>query len=356
MPIAADQDQLIELAVRAKDYARDKILHGTTQLENNNLAFTQVEQISASLTEIRKQTFELSDSLFSLEDDGVISRYELQVDLSAKYSLGNCYELSLLALDYILQDPNNENIDAEACRINGGDHVFLLIGRAPGSDILNPDKWGEKAIICDPWANKVYPAAMYKEELKNVYQTYDASKQHYQVHLEDFDSNKHQICSLYRLNTKDLTSAQNAYKLRVNFQTKLNNTITVVKSYQEKLLQLKQQIISQHGTKDLKAAIIDSKLQALDQEIKNLTNLSNNPPLGKNYRDTKQTLESQLKKAVFSASKVMKFSESDVSQLFDYRNKDKLKTKFMMFFKIKPKTIRELQNIAKETNKSIKKI
>lgn len=52
----------------------------------------------------------------------------------------------------------NPDVNAELCHIKGGDHVFLVIGRANDGDPKKPETWGDEAYICDPFRLMMYMA------------------------------------------------------------------------------------------------------------------------------------------------------------------------------------------------------
>ena len=73
------------------------------------------------------------------------------------------YWLAINSLEYTLQENDENSISRLAYNdieyvdqdMNGGHH-FIVIGRDKSSNIDEPLKWGDKAIICDPWAGTVF--------------------------------------------------------------------------------------------------------------------------------------------------------------------------------------------------------
>ncbi len=112
-----------------------------------------------------------------LEKNQDIREYELDIKLSLISSSGNCDEFTKQAFDFILYHDNS--IKAEVYEIQGGDHVFLVLNRDPNSDPSDPDTWGKKAVICDPWANSVYYALNFRHHLKNFYYGFNNSDYYY---------------------------------------------------------------------------------------------------------------------------------------------------------------------------------
>ncbi|MDH5545478.1 MAG: hypothetical protein OEZ43_07795 [Gammaproteobacteria bacterium] len=87
---------------------------------------------------------------------------------------GNCGEQAALAFEYLrltLGATPIEYMTLASQRQGGGgvgvcdgDHVFVVIGRKAGgnpgtvSSTLDIQNWNPETVICDPWANEVYPA------------------------------------------------------------------------------------------------------------------------------------------------------------------------------------------------------
>lgn len=159
--------EVLNIAEDAIDYARDQILKGATQLENNDLPIEYQHYLAYGMDENIGTRGYVKQELMKngLEQNNLIRYYESYIKVSSKFSLGNCHELSLQALDYIIN--NNIDIHAEVFEISNGDHVFLVLNRDPHSDSANPMTWGDNAVICDPWANKHYPATKYLSELES---------------------------------------------------------------------------------------------------------------------------------------------------------------------------------------------
>lgn len=57
-------------------------------------------------------------------------------------------------------------MDAEIVEMMHGNHVFLVIGRKPGSNLQDPASWGDDAYICDSLERTVYKAKDYQDRLK----------------------------------------------------------------------------------------------------------------------------------------------------------------------------------------------
>lgn len=82
-----------------------------------------------------------------------------------KYGYGQCGELSQAAF----VDLVNKNVyPIDLCVTTKGFHNLLVIDRAKGSDSSDISTWGDKAIILDVWANKVYPLSEFASMQKDT--------------------------------------------------------------------------------------------------------------------------------------------------------------------------------------------
>jgi hypothetical protein len=87
--------------------------------------------------------------------DGIYVVAEMLQD----WGYGHCGEQSAAAYCLLMQNETirNSGCAVEVYRLEGGDHQMVVIGRKSGSDPNDMGTWGSDAIVCDPWANKVYP-------------------------------------------------------------------------------------------------------------------------------------------------------------------------------------------------------
>jgi len=109
-------------ADEAKNYARDRIKKGNTQLENNNLSETYFDFLREGMSDTRDiwdQKTKETMVLDPLEKNPNLASYETIISITSKYSLGNCYELAAQALDYVLNH-TSADINAELYQIRGG--------------------------------------------------------------------------------------------------------------------------------------------------------------------------------------------------------------------------------------------
>ena len=191
----------IELAKQAALYAQTIIKKGSTQIDNNKLSTEKFDALTDGIDDRRDLLKKELKSGFSLNiiGDKKLDVYEKLVNSSAKYSLGNCYEMALQAFDYLLYSPAASQVNFEIFTIQGGDHIFDVIGRNPKTDPSNPKTWNKDAVICDPWneKNNVYLASEYQQKLKSWRREIkeDASGNQVSVKnaIDDFDEKKHTL-------------------------------------------------------------------------------------------------------------------------------------------------------------------
>lgn len=92
---------------------------------------------------------------------GPINNMNNTVNHAKKYSIGNCHEISYLVADMLIKLGIKTNI--EVCSLAGGDHVFVIVGRDPSTDIKCPS--GKGGFVIDAWAGTLYPLSSIPEKL-----------------------------------------------------------------------------------------------------------------------------------------------------------------------------------------------
>jgi hypothetical protein len=113
-----------------------------------------------------------------------------------KYTVGNCEEMSKVGLKYAYDNKASQRV--EIFRIEGGNHLFLVIGRKRNSDVTNPKTWGSSAVVCDTWSGKVYPASHIFMKLENYISVeQDEQSKRLRTILEPFSASKgHRLASV----------------------------------------------------------------------------------------------------------------------------------------------------------------
>ncbi|KTC96512.1 hypothetical protein Lgee_2195 [Legionella geestiana] len=158
--------QALKVAEAACAFAREHVLLGSTAIEYNSLPPDELQLRNDWVEQERSFLFRyrpnpLEGRVISMPH--MLEIHETRVAILSHMKVGNCEELMIMAFEFVLK---NAAIYAEGYCISGGDHAFLLLNREPGSDACDPATWGEAAVICDPWANRVYKASEYPEKLQ----------------------------------------------------------------------------------------------------------------------------------------------------------------------------------------------
>jgi hypothetical protein len=72
--------------------------------------------------------------------------------ITMRTGAGNCYEQSITAFVF-LHDQGARPLSW--MHLSNGKHAFVVLGRKPKSGD-DPAKWGDTAVVCDPWNNEAY--------------------------------------------------------------------------------------------------------------------------------------------------------------------------------------------------------
>lgn len=201
-------DYHLALAKEIIAYTQHVIKMGTTELSFNDVTDKSTrKELKQKIRRLRALYH--ADDPFSLEIDMALRLFERKVGMILSWQFGNCMEHVYLALDFLINE--TKKTSGEIFRIEGGDHVFLVIGRKLRSRIDDPMTWGKTAVICDPWAKKAYPAHEYLEKLR-TYRWADGVN-----HTEPFDPTVHKIGMRSILDTSDFIRKQQDLKSRTRY-------------------------------------------------------------------------------------------------------------------------------------------
>lgn len=81
-----------------------------------------------------------------------IARFRQISDITIRTGAGNCNEQSITAFIHLY----DRGIRPLAwMHLTNGRHAFVVLGRTPKSGD-DPSKWGDTAVVCDPWNNEAY--------------------------------------------------------------------------------------------------------------------------------------------------------------------------------------------------------
>ncbi|KTC97604.1 hypothetical protein [Legionella erythra] len=327
-------------ARKACQYARGFIAKGSTQRVNNTYSSQQRLYLKKAIVDLRDMI--LSKDPYNLETDQAIQTFYKVVEQCKKFSLGNCFELALLSLEYLLI--TSPHIRAEVFTLNGGDHTFLIIGRNPASLPHSPHTWGRNAFLCDPWANKVYPAYKYSCYLKSYYSTTctNTTPGDFLNHIEKFDETRHTFKRLDTLTTSYLRivdSPLHKQEIKVRFEKKINRILGAIKSLIDDLQTMAKSINQQYGAQDIKHTTINQLVSKLTLLIGPLTAaIKQTVDVNEPYHTVRRQLQHALREHTIQCGKAILLSEDDKNRLATYRYPLSPKTLWMRFFNSPPKT------------------
>ncbi|STY28756.1 Uncharacterised protein [Legionella wadsworthii] len=249
--------EVLFCAQNAKNHARKKVLKGTTHEDGvaNSSGSSDIDQRSALLEAViamREVISEQAHHPNPLEANVPdLAWLEINIEISSKFTLGNCYEFTLHALDYILN--RAPHIDAEVFKIMRGDHYFLVLNRDENSDKRDPKTWGKNAVICDPWLNAVYAAGEYLTYLGKYY---DPAKGHQFTIAEG------------NLNIAHLWELRKVENLKNNYLKEVQGLLEIVEDYKKALIKEKNLLDKS------KIPVLSIKVAKLDKLITKLKNIN----------------------------------------------------------------------------------
>lgn len=154
----------LRFAQQAVDYTKSKMGLGASN-KIDSLSIVPVLMVNIAM--IRYACTEIVGIASQITTDGFIedelakgkmivgTAIALRARRAEQMGCGNCGEQSAIAYVYLAEQVKLKNLDLMH-RVNA-DHAFVVIGRKNGSLVSDYKTWGDKAVICDPWAESVYP-------------------------------------------------------------------------------------------------------------------------------------------------------------------------------------------------------
>lgn len=340
-------EECLAIGASASKYARAHIHKGSSQIENNALEPKYFWALAEGVNDVRPFIDQLisEKKKQSKTTNPDLLTYDTRIEISTKYSLGNCDELAVQALDYVLNQ--TDDLRAEVFKIQGGAHVFLVINRNNPSDPNDPYDWGKNAVICDPWANKVFKASDYKTELKNYYYLNQKN------HIEDFNPDNHTLVPYHNIMNTDFL--REAVKFEINqiksdFRDKLIPIYDSLDSYQSSLSKVKSRLSQMQEPNAAQINILKYKIDQLSDVINTIKHEEGLIVQEKNYRIVKNNISIRFPKIANDAIFAMEFKPQELSVLFGIDTFDK---KIMHFFGEKSEVHSEIEIATSKVNKSI---
>lgn len=346
-------DQNLKLSKEACDHARENILHGCSQIENNNLPKQYYDALNiAVLDDLRKLINERKTDPLALVDKDVY-KFEKNISLTSKYSLGNCHEMALQVLDFVLQ--SGIDVNAEVIAIDGekGDHAFVVIGRKSDSIINDPNSWGPDAIICDAWAehDQVYPASEYTGKLKSFYREYTINSS--RNCLLDYNPDLHTLRVL--ISSQDLKNKQSASDLISGYQMKLQKICDLLRQYHAEIDQRANYLLVKHGQHDEKYLVFENKALEASNLLNQVNTLIEDVDLLKDiktYRKLYNTTRKNLNQSINGVVNLINLNEIQMDTLNKYR-KNTLSCKARRFFNIPTDSKQQIDNVKQSISKEL---
>ncbi|PWY55452.1 hypothetical protein DGG96_11780 [Legionella qingyii] len=341
-----------DAALLANKYAREFIIEGGTQLINNTYPIDKKKSLSDAVKDVREQSQKTVNSW--LEFDYYIYEFYQSVECSKKYSIGNCNELSELALDYIAHYA--PHVNAEVFQLMGGNHVVLVVGRQKGSDPRKPETWGKDAYICDPWSDDVYPASEYLARTKNYYQTYDEVLDTYTNHVEDFNPSKHTFGLIRNYNTdyiRKYNTQEHIMEVFDLFQKKQQMIVEAAVNLERALITIRNKLEEKYGESNEKYQIIQNKINQIKSATEQLTRDFITPiDESSNYYETISQLDKTLRQSIKTYIKAAELSKEEAITLA----KPVAKTGRHKFFHSKYDVVSKINDALEESSDMLKNV
>jgi hypothetical protein len=138
----------LQIACAVVNEIRSKITASSSHPDMNTWSEEEKHTLVCKINQMRISEVNgfriLLSKLLGIVFDTSYILYEEMAKKPLQYGIGNCWELTIVALYYLSNI--DKNLFAHAYSIKNGDHAFVIIGEA------------ENAVVCDAWAGEVYPA------------------------------------------------------------------------------------------------------------------------------------------------------------------------------------------------------
>lgn len=293
-----------EIGQQANAYARAFIDTSCTAASFNQYNLATQFEIRDQIASMRKEVAVASRTSpdISLSLDKKVDNFYASTYFAKQQRSGNCSEYSDLALEHIAE--HHPTAKAEIFHIEGGYHVFLVIGRDKNSNPSDPKTWGKNAVFCDPWADKVYPAADYQTQLQNFTagRDMDPTTRRIENKTEPFDPKKHKLAlaEQRQFQPGDLNqSAERRENVIAFFQHKAAAAERALTTFESDLKTTAQQLESRYGANDKKLRAVQDKIKSVQTEISSLRNdVAQKTYTEQDYFKVKSQLENRLQQSM----------------------------------------------------------
>lgn len=212
--LSKDQHNLFNLAYEALWHSVEQISLSSnflsredTRFNTKNYSPAEIKDLEAKVNDCRQ--YILHEEIESLYKDKFHAKNPFIKCFAAhktaqSYFLGNCGYLARSTFVELLKrlDPKvNVNVLSIEKLFDGGlegDHAFVVINLDPKADLSNPASW-KNAIVCDPWARRIYSSELIPELLYDYYGTNDFGKpllRKFNPNLQKLEIAAERVCSV----------------------------------------------------------------------------------------------------------------------------------------------------------------
>lgn len=225
----------IRAAREAIGYVHQFVKKASTDPNNSRLELDERLHIADGLKDTREYTEETP--LYELTRDHQLREYLSRVHATKKYSLGNCEEMSTVALSFIVE--NKRQLDAKMFSLERGDHVVLIIGKdIDFEDLVDCARRGEHHLlkdvsVCDPLSGECYPFLEYPQRIKAYY--YDEDE--VLCRSYDFEEDYHTLAP-FNLSANDIRNrlkAETHLEIHERFINKIQYLENRLREYTERM-------------------------------------------------------------------------------------------------------------------------
>lgn len=156
----------LRLARNAVRYVKDKMTFGASNRLESYASIPGMPLAPAICVATLRAAELVQDQFrdeYELTANGVPTWLESASGKAESLGCGNCGEQAALAFMYLLLKKQVKPLDY--MHRNNVDHAFVVIGRDSGASPSEPERWGNSAVVCDPWNEQAYRAEDIEENM-----------------------------------------------------------------------------------------------------------------------------------------------------------------------------------------------
>lgn len=159
--LSHEQKKYFRKAEQAIFYVRSNLIYGSNTEKDSKLPSWEPQRILALRQEVKQQAKAYALQHGGVADFSIIS--ELNRKALKKFGFGNCGEQAQSAFIFLKKCGVSP---LDFCVTTEGGHNLVVLGRNKSSDPNDSSTWGPDAVVCDPWAEKIYLLSEFKEMQK----------------------------------------------------------------------------------------------------------------------------------------------------------------------------------------------